>query len=287
MGMAMRGREKHHSMQIQDFEFKKDNSGKRYIYYRYGNTKTNPSGLNFKPKKNSGRLYETGDDRCPVKVFRDLISHRPPSMQTSGPLYLAVVDHPKTSIWFKKSPMGLSTMVKRMKMSCPALKSSTKKLTNHAIRKTAVRKLRENGFQKSEIKNITGHSTEQGLDAYDSGDDDELMEMSMALLRDETATKLPNFQPAPESESPSPLVRSTSSVARVPEPSGTWTNYFAEMQKKQQEISRLLTHPNFMPSFGLLPPSFDEQSSSSSHSRHSRPTQQQQHYHLAPCTINY
>jgi len=87
-------------------------------------------------------------------------------MKTSGPLYLAVIDHIKTSVWFKTNLMGVHTisiMVKCMKLNCPALKNSTKKLTNHAIRE-----LRENGFQKSEIKNITGHASVQGLDAYDT-----------------------------------------------------------------------------------------------------------------------
>ena len=278
MGLAMRGREKHHSMKIQDFEYRKDNSGKVFIYYRYGNTKTNPSGLNFKPKKISGRLYETGDDRCPVKLFRELIAHRPSSMKTSGPLYLAVIDRPKTNVWFKTGPLGvhsINNMVKRMKQNCPALKSLPKKLTNHTMRKTAVRKLRGKGFQKAEIKNVTGHSRAEGLDAYDSGDDDELMGMSMALLRDEAANSV----------GPSTSTSTTPSASLVvppvqPEPSGRWTNYFAEMEKSQRNITRLQTDLNFIPSFNLLPPLFGGKSSSSSHPAAT------QHYHIAPCTIN-
>ena len=48
-----------------------------------------------------------------------------------------------------------------------------KKLTNHSARKTVVKKLKSSGVQKCEIKNITGHKSEQGLDAYDSGDEQE------------------------------------------------------------------------------------------------------------------
>ena len=37
------------------------------------------------------------------------------------------------------------------------------------------------GFAKSEVKNITGHSTESGLDPYDSGNEEELYQMSSAI----------------------------------------------------------------------------------------------------------
>ena len=56
-----------------------------------------------------------------------------------------------------------------------------KKLTNHSARKTTVRKLKSAGFPKSEIKNITGHSSEKGLDAYDSGNENDMCAMSAAI----------------------------------------------------------------------------------------------------------
>jgi len=48
-----------------------------------------------------------------------------------------------------------------------------KKLTNHSARKTVVKKLKSHGVPKCEIQNITGHTTEQGLDDYDSGNENE------------------------------------------------------------------------------------------------------------------
>ena len=53
-----------------------------------------------------------------------------------------------------------------------------KKLTNHSARKTVVKKLKSSGIPKCEIKNITGHSSEQGLGDYDSGDENEQTIMS-------------------------------------------------------------------------------------------------------------
>jgi hypothetical protein len=58
------------------------------------------------------------------------------------------------------------------------LASSTKRLTNHSARKTLVKKLKQNHVPKSEIIGITGHTTEAGLDAYDSGDEKEQRSIS-------------------------------------------------------------------------------------------------------------
>ena len=74
----------------------------------------------------------------------------------------------------------IDTMVSRMKKNSP-LSGSSRKFTNHSSRKTCVRILRESKFQKCEIKNVTGHASAEGLDAYDSGDDDDLRNMSLAL----------------------------------------------------------------------------------------------------------
>ena len=44
-----------------------------------------------------------------------------------------------------------------------------KRITNHSARKTVVKKLKSSRIPKCEIKNITGHTSAQGLDDYDSG----------------------------------------------------------------------------------------------------------------------
>ena len=280
MGFAMRGREKHHEMKMEDFTFERDNKGNKYINYRYGNSKTNPSGLNFKPRKISGRLYENGGDRCPFRIFQELVKHRPIDMKATGPLYLAVIDRPRSDVWFKKTPMGvhkIHNLVKEMTKTCPAL-NLNKKITNHSIRKTAVRRLRENGFQKAEIKNVTGHASEAGLDAYDSGDDDELMDMSTTLL-DGKRRPLPHVTAAESS--------STTTTTTVSQIGGM----FGQIQlEKQREISSRLNHPNFIPSFGLMPPTLNEEEPSRNFTTTPFPignsSSAPQHYHIAPCTIN-
>ena len=67
--------------------------------------------------------------------------------------------------------------MKTMKQNSP-LKDVCPELTNHSARKTVVKKLKSSGIPKCEIKNSTGHSSEQGLDDYDSRDENEQRIMS-------------------------------------------------------------------------------------------------------------
>ena len=52
--------------------------------------------------------------------------------------------------------------------------------------------MRKSGFPKCEIRNITGHASEQGLDAYDSGNEEERYSMSRAI-NGETSTSKSNL----------------------------------------------------------------------------------------------
>ena len=62
------------------------------------------------------------------------------------------------------------------------------KIANHFARKTTVRKLKSFGFLKCEIKNITGHSSERGLDPYDFGEKDRMFTMSLAISKSNYST---------------------------------------------------------------------------------------------------
>jgi len=102
---------------------------------------------------------------------------RPSEMKKSGPFYLTVIDKPVLSVWYKKTPMGkntTNTIMKNMKKNSP-LKDlcPEKNLTNHSTRKTVVKKLKSSGIPKCKIKNTTRHSSANGLDDYDSGDERE------------------------------------------------------------------------------------------------------------------
>ena len=75
-------------------------------------------------------------------------------------------------------------MLSRMKKKSPLEElSANKKVTNNSERKTTVRKLKSFKFSKCETKNIIGHCPERGLDAFDSGNEDEMLAMSSAISK--------------------------------------------------------------------------------------------------------
>lgn len=185
MHFGMRGRSEHYSLKVEDFIIETNSKGRKFVAFKEGLTKTNNQGLNFKPRIIQPKMYETKEYDCPVVFFEKYISHRPFHMRESGPFYLAVIENPKSNIWYKQTKMGVNTidnMVKRMKEnSTLAVTAKKKKFTNHSLRKTGVSRMKGAGIPKSEIKNITGHASEAGLDPYDSGNEEEMYKMSSVI----------------------------------------------------------------------------------------------------------
>ena len=71
--------------------------------------------------------------------------------------------------------MGQNTIweiMKNMKVNSPLKEICLdKKITSHSARKTVVKKLQQQGVQRSDIIKVTGHSSEKRLDSYDEGDE--------------------------------------------------------------------------------------------------------------------
>ena len=63
-----------------------------------------------------------------------------------------------------------------------------RKQKKRSARKTAVRKLNSFGFLKSNIKSITVYSSDNGLDAYDSGNEDEMFAMPSTISKSKYST---------------------------------------------------------------------------------------------------
>ena len=86
-------------------------------------------------------MFETRNDRCPVKILRTYLAKRPADSRTSGPFYLAVFYNPSSAIWFKRSPMGVHTINSIMKIVISKSPLETSKhITNHSARKTLVKR---------------------------------------------------------------------------------------------------------------------------------------------------
>ena len=181
--LGLRGCQEHYTMNVEDFTLNKDDSGNEFVTFAEGPTKTRQGGLRVQPRSVLPKMFATGESRCPVALFKSYLSKRPEDLKLSGPFYLACIDNPtKTDVWYKKSRMGkntISKIMKSMKENSPLQEMCPdKRLSNHSVRKTVVRKLKAKGVPKSEIITITGHRQEQSVEAYDSGNEDEQRKLS-------------------------------------------------------------------------------------------------------------
>ncbi|XP_078371377.1 uncharacterized protein KIAA1958-like [Oculina patagonica] len=85
---GLHGRQEHYSMQIEDFQIitSPDNTV-RYVKFSEGPTKTRQGGLRVKQRAVHPKMFATGDEKCPVMLFEEMIKRRPPDMKTNGGFY--------------------------------------------------------------------------------------------------------------------------------------------------------------------------------------------------------
>jgi len=74
---GLRGCQEHHDMFVEDFTFTKDDNGVDYITYEENPTKTRQGGLRKKRRVVQPKMFATGGERCPVKLFKTFLSRRP------------------------------------------------------------------------------------------------------------------------------------------------------------------------------------------------------------------
>ena len=77
----MRGRQEHYDLKLEHLKIEKDSFGRTYISYVEGLTKTRNAGLNFKPRNIHPKIYQTGGERCPIKMFLTYKSRGPVDLQ--------------------------------------------------------------------------------------------------------------------------------------------------------------------------------------------------------------
>ena len=180
---GLRGRQEHHSMTAEDFSFGLDENNTEYVEFIENPTKTRQSGLFAKPRSFLPKMFATGDDRCPVAIFKEFLWRRPPEIRTTAPLYLSCVPNPSSQVWYKRQPMRVNKINEMMKsvIKGTTLEDSLKTFSNHSARKTVVKKLKTAGLERSSIVKVTSHRNEKSLDDYDEGDEREQRELSHTI----------------------------------------------------------------------------------------------------------
>ena len=71
-------------------------------------TKTRQGGLRKNRRAIQPKMFATGGLLCPVQFFKRYLAHTPEEMRTSGPFYRAIIEKPKSEVWYKKQRMGVS-----------------------------------------------------------------------------------------------------------------------------------------------------------------------------------
>ena len=201
---GLRGRQEHHSMNVEDFTFRLDDNGVEYVTFKEGPTKTRQGGLNTKRRPVLPKMFATGGTRCPVNLFREYLSRRPSEFLSTGPFYLALIDNPQTSVWYKRQRLGTNSIDSMMRNIIKNSKvESTKKLTNHSARKTLVKKLRTANVERQSIIQVTGHASEKSLDDYDEGNEQEQQVLSHIISKHQPAAShnMPSLSMAHSSQS--------------------------------------------------------------------------------------
>ena len=79
------------SFRVEDFSFGLDENNLEYVEFIENPTQTRQSALSAKPRSFLPKIFATGDERCPVAIFKEFLWGRPPELRTTGPLYLSCV----------------------------------------------------------------------------------------------------------------------------------------------------------------------------------------------------
>ena len=178
---GLRGRQEHHTMAVEDFEFGEDANGIAHVSFKKNPTKTRQGGLRITIRQQLPKVFATGEKKCPVSLFKDHLNRRPVSPRANGPFYLPPLSKttPKNNVWFKIQNLGIHSVDKIMKTTIAdtPLASSSKRLTNHSAR-TLVMKLRLKNVERSSIMNVTGDRNEQSLSDYDEENENEQRHIS-------------------------------------------------------------------------------------------------------------
>ena len=141
-------------------------------------------------------MFATGDSRCPDALFKSYLAKRPEDLKLSGPFYLACIGNPtKTDVWYKKSRMGknaISRIMATMKENSPLQEMCPdKRLSNHSVRKTVVKRLKASGVPKSEIIVITGHRQEQSVDMTPGTKKNSVNYLTSLMAKNPSSTRQP------------------------------------------------------------------------------------------------
>ena len=94
------------------------------------------------PKNNSKKVGQGRRFKRSCQTLRGVSRKAPSEMRISGPLYLTIIQRPKTEVWYAKSKMGEHKLGSIMITLTKTLNVNGKRIPNHSTRKSVVAKLK-------------------------------------------------------------------------------------------------------------------------------------------------
>ena len=215
--MGFRGCQDHYNACVEDFTILQMADGDKVVQFEKNPTRTRQGGLQNKTRSSPQQMWCTdGSERDPVRLFEEWLKRRPDAMKSSGPLYLAIIPSPITSVWYAKSRMGVNR-IRQM------IKSVASCLPEHCTKKTVFAKLKEAGQPPHKIARVTGHAREPSLDDHDEITENERRQLS----------HIASGYVAPKSSSSVNSVQACTSTSAA---SSSSTCYTSRMQQQQQQF---------------------------------------------------
>lgn len=97
---------------------------------------------------------KTDQRRCLISLYKEYISHRPPTVRND--FHLACIVNPKSSTWYKNQPLGIHSIEKVTK-SLMTMLGRKGHFTNTSLRRTSKTRLVEAGIPREVSKKRIGH----------------------------------------------------------------------------------------------------------------------------------
>lgn len=201
-----RARDEHHRVRFGDFQIREGDGvgGVRYVeWVTERGSKTRTGENEFVPDRPfNPKMFATDGPRCPVKMFTDYMSRRPPDMNYSdAPFYLASIPRPASPIWYKKQPLGKHSLGSFMKEMTQAA-GIDGRFTNHSARRTMISTLRKENVEPLNIIALAGQRNLKSLDSYSEASEEQqhlmsnkISEMIEGEQRKETKNSLKTTSP--------------------------------------------------------------------------------------------
>ena len=132
-------------------------------------------------------------------MLKQHLSKRLQQLREKGHIYLAIIENPKTNVWYKKQRLGVNSIDNMMKsvVKNTPLEISKKSLTNHSARKTVVKNVRAANVERQLRIQVDGHANEESLDDYDEGSEKEQHQLPNNISMLPQSAALSSFAGAP------------------------------------------------------------------------------------------